>query len=86
MYQRSGILYTFYANSPERLPRINTFKSHEIKFADKIRNCEDVLLIEEKQLAILACDDGREMRNVVMVSYHPPDSCFLKMQLRTANS
>ncbi len=71
MYQRSTILYTFYANTPERLPRVNAFKSHEVKFADTIRNCEDVLLIEEQQLAIVACDDGREKWNVVQVRKTP---------------
>lgn len=66
LYDRSRVLYTFYANTPDRLPSVNTFQSHEVKFPN-IRNCEDVLLLEDKGLALLACDDGREMWNVVQV-------------------
>jgi arylesterase / paraoxonase len=67
-YDRRGAIKLLYENSPERLTKINTFKSHEIKFADRIRSCEDVLLVEEEGVAILACDPGREKWNTVMVS------------------
>jgi arylesterase/paraoxonase len=68
LYERFEALSLFYSNSPERLPRINAFKSHEIKFADEIRSCEDVLLVESLGVAILPCDPGRERWNSVMVS------------------
>lgn len=56
-----------YKNAPGRLPEINTFRSYEIKFADRVRSCEDVLILESRGLAILACDPGRERWNTVMV-------------------
>lgn len=68
LYERLQVLTLFYSNAPARLPRINAFKSHEIKFADKIRSCEDVLLVESLGVAILPCDPGRERWNSVMVS------------------
>lgn len=70
LYDRSRVLYTFYANTPGRLPSINSFQSHEVKFPN-IRNCEDALLLEDEGLALLACDDGREMWNVVQVRTRP---------------
>jgi arylesterase/paraoxonase len=47
---------------------INNFKSHEIKFADQIRNCEDVIIEETLGIAFLGCDPGRDRWNTVMVS------------------
>ena len=46
---------------------MDTAKSYEIKFADRVRSCEDAFLIKEEGLAILACDVGRERYNTVMV-------------------
>ncbi|KAI0130511.1 putative paraoxonase [Xylariales sp. AK1849] len=65
------MLWLIYSNTPERLPRINAFDSHEIKFADRIKSCEDVLLVESAGLAILACDPGRERWNSVMGFFLP---------------
>lgn len=67
VYDRSQLLYSFYGNEPSRLVKINTLSSPSIKFADRIRSCEDVVLIEERGLAIAACDAGRERWNTVMV-------------------
>ncbi|KAM0550604.1 hypothetical protein ACHAPJ_008862 [Fusarium lateritium] len=67
VYERIDLIKTFYQNTPERLVKVNTIGSYEIKFEDRIRSCEDVLLIEEHHLAILACDAGRERWNTVMV-------------------
>jgi hypothetical protein len=61
----SGIL----ANRPGKLERINAFKSHEIRFTDQIRNCEDVILEEALGIAFVSCDPGRDRWNTVMVSY-----------------
>ena len=57
----------FYKNAPAHLPHINTFSSHDIKFADRVRSCEDVLIVESRGVAIVACDAGRERWNTVMV-------------------
>jgi arylesterase / paraoxonase len=67
LYGRFQLLSLFYKNAPNRLPRIEAFKSHEIKFADRAKNCEDALLVESKGLAILSCDLGRDTWNTVMV-------------------
>jgi hypothetical protein len=68
----SGIL----ANRPGKLEPYNGFKSHEIKFVDQLKNCEDVILEEELGIAFLSCDPGRDRWNTVMVpsiptSLHP---------------
>jgi hypothetical protein len=67
IYERGQTLSLFWKNAPKRLVKINTFASYEIKFADRIRSCEDALLIESEGLAILGCDPGRERWNTVMV-------------------
>lgn len=67
VYDHVDTLTSFYRNTPERLPRVNAAKSYEIKFADRVRSCEDAFLIEKEGLAILACDAGRERYNTVMV-------------------
>jgi arylesterase/paraoxonase len=53
-------------NAPVRVPKHANFNSFEVKFADRIRNCEDVLLVDSLSVAILACDPGRETWNTVM--------------------
>ncbi|CEI40078.1 unnamed protein product [Fusarium venenatum] len=66
VFERINLLKTFYANAPTRLTKINNIGAHEVKFSERIRSCEDVLLIEKHHLAILACDGGRERYNTVM--------------------
>ncbi|KAM3454530.1 hypothetical protein MY3296_002987 [Beauveria thailandica] len=66
LYGRSNVLNSFVANAPGRLKKINTLQNYEIKFADRMRNCEDVVLLKARQLAITACDPGRDKWNVVM--------------------
>ncbi|KAL3958008.1 hypothetical protein ACCO45_008586 [Purpureocillium lilacinum] len=66
VHDRSRIFSFFLNNSPEKMPTINTFRSHSVKFADRIRSCEDFLLIEDRGVAIAACDPGRERWNTVM--------------------
>lgn len=61
------ILPSFYYNAPTRLQKVNTLGSYEVRFQNQIRSCEDVLLIEDHHLAIMACDAGRERWNTVMV-------------------
>ncbi|KAI1502536.1 putative paraoxonase [Biscogniauxia marginata] len=70
-YERTQTLSLFWKNAPGRLERIDNFGSHEIKFADRIRSCEDALLVESEGVAILACDPGREKWNTVMGVFLP---------------
>ncbi|KAI7775767.1 hypothetical protein LA080_006399 [Diaporthe eres] len=63
---RVRVLSLAYFNAPARMPKYANFTSYEIKFADKIRNCEDAVLVETRGLALLACDPGRETWNTVM--------------------
>ncbi|KAF3759969.1 hypothetical protein M406DRAFT_348657 [Cryphonectria parasitica EP155] len=63
---RVQVLSLAYFNAPARMPKHTNFTSFEVKFADQVRNCEDVVLIEDRGLALLACDPGREIWNTVM--------------------
>lgn len=57
------------------MPRHANFSSHQVKFADQVRNCEDAVLVESRGIALLACDTGRENWNTVMVGPgHLPSS------------
>ncbi|KAI0857042.1 putative paraoxonase [Xylaria cubensis] len=72
LYERGQVLSTlFWKNAPSRLVKVNAFASHEIKFADRIRSCEDALIVESEGLAILGCDPGRERWNTVMGIFLP---------------
>ena len=73
VYDRWHILYMMYSNAPSRLQQVNTFSAYEIKYADRIRSCEDVFLLQDGGLAIFGCDPGRERHNTVMVSLLPSD-------------
>lgn len=71
IYPRISLLQSFYYNTPERLPQVNNIGRYEVKFGDKLRSCEDVILIESKGVAIVACDPGRERWNTVMGIFLP---------------
>ena len=68
VHDRSRIVSFFWTNTPDKVPRIDTFGSHSVKFADRVRSCEDFVLVEDRGVAIAACDAGRERWNTVMVS------------------
>lgn len=70
LYDRYLTFSSLAANRPSKLEPIYTFKKHEIKFRDYIRNCEDVILDEGMGLAILSCDPGRDRWNTVMGHFH----------------
>ncbi|KAJ8121457.1 hypothetical protein ONZ43_g2096 [Nemania bipapillata] len=70
-YERGQVASLFWSNAPHRLVKTNTFASHEIKFSDSIRSCEDALLVESQGIAILGCDPGRERWNTVMGIFLP---------------
>ncbi|KAH8901438.1 putative paraoxonase [Thozetella sp. PMI_491] len=66
LYDRLPVGAFAYFNAPGRMPQHANFKSSEVKFADQIRSCEDVILVESRGVALLACDPGRETWNTVM--------------------
>lgn len=79
------MLYGFYANAPERIQHINNVKNLQIKFADQIRNCEDLALDPHEGFAILSCDPGRDTWNTVMVkcgSFHKCRKFSMLMMLQ----
>ncbi|KAJ8130769.1 hypothetical protein O1611_g2859 [Lasiodiplodia mahajangana] len=71
VYDRGEVASLFWKNATHRLVKVNTFASHEIKFTDRIRSCEDALLVEQDGLAIIGCDPGREKWNTVMGVFLP---------------
>jgi arylesterase/paraoxonase len=82
-------LSTVATNRPGAFVPINNFKSHEIRFADKIRNCEDVILKESLGIAFLGCDPGRDRWNTVMVNFissHQKPSTKLRLIMITGNA
>lgn len=68
--------FGFY-NVPGRMPLHANFTSHEIKFENDIRNCEDVVLLRDRPVALLVCDPGRETWNTVMVRMKHSKECSL---------
>ncbi|KAI9170586.1 Serum paraoxonase/arylesterase [Paramyrothecium foliicola] len=66
---RLRVLSLSYYNAPGRMPLHANFSSFDIKFQDRIRSCEDVMLVEARRLALLACDPGREGWNTVMGNF-----------------
>ncbi|KAI9373404.1 hypothetical protein BJX61DRAFT_502864 [Aspergillus egyptiacus] len=78
---RQVMLTLLVKNSPANLPEINAFAASSLKLVDKVRNCEDGLLIEEDGLAILSCDPGRDHWNTVMGTFHPNRSQIPNGQL-----
>ncbi|KAI0160614.1 putative paraoxonase [Xylariaceae sp. FL1272] len=61
----------FYKNAPERFKGLRNIPNPIVKFGDRIRSCEDVILVESRRVAILGCDPGRERWNTVMGIFEP---------------
>lgn len=71
LYKRVQTLRSLEKNAPGKLQAFTSFKSHEIQFRDKLRNCEDVILLDGYEgWALLSCDAGRDYWNTVMVSLY----------------
>jgi hypothetical protein len=73
IYSRLSLLYTLETNNhPSKLstPRgwMTERGSYELKYADKLRNCEDLVVDEKVGYMVLGCDEGRDVWNTVMVS------------------
>jgi arylesterase / paraoxonase len=67
LYDRLIGLSIVIRNAPEKLQQVNRFKAQERKLKDVVRNCEDALLIPEREIALISCDPGRDNWNTVMV-------------------
>ncbi|KAK8249550.1 hypothetical protein IWZ00DRAFT_506888 [Phyllosticta capitalensis] len=68
------------AITPDKLTKVNAFKEHEVKFRDLLKNCEDVILVEEQQVALLSCDTGRDNWNTVMGTFRDPSGAGVLYQ------
>lgn len=68
LYQRVSLIQSVRDNAPENLQSRSAFSSYEVKFADRVRNCEDVILLDGVDgVALLSCDEARDRWNTVMV-------------------
>ena len=68
MYDRYQAFSSILENRPGKLQNYNGFASHEVKFRNELRNCEDVLVEEGMGIAFLSCNPERDQWNTVMVS------------------
>ena len=68
LYQRVSLIQSVQDNAPGKLQSRSAFSSYEVKFVDRIRNCEDVILLDGIDgVALLSCDEARDRWNTVMV-------------------
>ncbi|KAH7049269.1 hypothetical protein B0J12DRAFT_574708, partial [Macrophomina phaseolina] len=61
------------------LQNVTVFKEQQIKHADILKNCEDVIILEEQGVALLSCDPQRDAWNTVMGTFidpSPPGAVF----------
>ncbi|KAL1645208.1 hypothetical protein SLS58_003915 [Diplodia intermedia] len=54
------------------LQNVTTFKEQQIKHQDILKNCEDVVVLEDQGVAILSCDPQRDAWNTVMGTFLDP--------------
>ncbi|KAF3404125.1 Serum paraoxonase/lactonase 3 [Talaromyces pinophilus] len=69
--ERARVVRLLVDNAPHKITEVNTFADSSIKFADRLRNCEDGLMIDEDHVAIFSCDAGRDVWNTVMGTFTP---------------
>ena len=67
LYDRGVTFSGMLANRPGKFENLNLFKEHQVKFAQRMRNCEDVLIEEGMGVAFVSCNPGRDQWNTVMV-------------------
>lgn len=53
--------------------------SYELRYADKLRNCEDLVVDEKVGYMVLGCDEGRDVWNTVMVSSSSYQLCQMSL-------
>ncbi|GME43172.1 Glycoside hydrolase family 16 [Neofusicoccum parvum] len=61
------------------LQNVSVFKEQDVKYKDILKNCEDVIILEEQGVAILSCDPQRDAWNTVMGTFidpAPPGAIF----------
>lgn len=51
--------------------------NYELKYVDKLRNCEDLVVDEKVGYMVLGCDEGRDVWNTVMVSSSHNHYCLI---------
>ncbi|KAL1301465.1 hypothetical protein AAFC00_005714 [Neodothiora populina] len=67
LYSRVQLIRGLQKNAPEVIEGLSAFPSHEVKYVGQLRNCEDVILLDESDgWALLSCDAGRDHWNTVM--------------------
>ncbi|KAI5204903.1 hypothetical protein AUEXF2481DRAFT_39938 [Aureobasidium subglaciale EXF-2481] len=77
IYSRLSLLYNLESsNHPSKLstPRgwFTEQGSYEVKYADKLRNCEDLVVDEKAGYVVLSCDESRDGWNTVMGIFTTP--------------
>ncbi|KAI5203986.1 hypothetical protein E4T39_03903, partial [Aureobasidium subglaciale] len=77
IYSRLSLLYNLEtSNHPSKLsiPRgwFTEQGSYEVKYADKLRNCEDSVVDEKAGYVVLSCDESRDGWNTVMGMFTSP--------------
>lgn len=72
LYDRGVTFSGMLANRPGKFENLNLFKEHQVKFAQRMRNCEDVLIEEGMGVAFVSCNPGRDQWNTVMGTFAPP--------------
>lgn len=65
---------------------MNNLDHYEIKFENEVKSCEDVFLVEDRHMAVMACDPSREKRNMVMVSNITVKHMYSKVQRQQTNN
>ncbi|KAF1933940.1 calcium-dependent phosphotriesterase [Didymella exigua CBS 183.55] len=73
LYDRYTAFSPMVVSRPGSFQNMQTFISHEVKYRDRLRNCEDVIMVESLSVAFLSCDPGRDRWNTVMGTFRPED-------------
>ncbi|KAF2632603.1 calcium-dependent phosphotriesterase [Macroventuria anomochaeta] len=74
LYDRYVAFSPMAVNRPGSFGNVRTFATHRIKYQDRVRNCEDVIMEESLGVAFLSCDPGRDRWNTVMGTFKPENS------------
>lgn len=67
LYDVGRVLKIMVVNRPSNLEKITNLSLQDIRFADHMRNCEDVVLDTQGGFALFSCSPGRDKWNTVMV-------------------
>lgn len=64
-------------NASPAIAEVRDFDNYSIKFTNRLRNCEDAIMIEDDAAALIMCDPGRDHWNTVMGVF-PRDTIALE--------